>query len=175
MVGLKARLRYSFILLLLFGAQLRAQDCKWIPTDVNPQTLDSLTVIPSTITFPNNKEVLFDFDLKTNSIQFPNITLDSIYICYRTLPFDLHTPKANRILAIYDSTALFKDALQYQESLVIPKREEVFKTSNIARTGSISRRVSFGNRQDVFVNSTLNFQMEGQLSDDVNIRAVITD
>ncbi len=175
MVGLKARLRYSFILLLLFGAQLRAQDCKWIPTDVNPQTLDSLTVIPSTITFPNNKEVLFDFDLKTNSIQFPNITLDSIYICYRTLPFDLHTPKANRTLVIYDSTALFKDALQYQESLVIPKREEVFKTSNIARTGSISRRVSFGNRQDVFVNSTLNFQMEGQLSDDVNIRAVITD
>lgn len=35
--------------------------------------------------------------------------------------------------------------------------------------------MSFGNNQDVFVNSTLNLQMEGKLTDDLNIRAAITD
>lgn len=163
----------SICLFLTLG--LKAQDCRWIKPSNRPQTLDSLTVLPSSITFPKNDSIRFTFDLQNNSISFESIALDSIYICYRTLPYDLHSPRANRTLAIYDSTALFKDALRYQESLVIPKREEIFKTSNIAKTGSISRGVSFGNRQDVFVNSTLNLQMEGQLSENVNLRAVITD
>lgn len=91
------------------------------------------------------------------------------------MPFDLHSTKANKTLDIYDSTALFKDVVLYQQALAIPKREEVISTENIYKTGSISRGVSFGNRQDVFVNSTLNLQMEGQLTENVNLRAVITD
>lgn len=174
-MGLTARqvlfLNLGFLLVL----QLIAQDCKWIKTIDGPQVLDSLTVLPSSIAFPANDSIQFDFDLKTNSIAFRQVSVDSVYVCYRTLPYDLHSPRANRTLAIYDSTALFKDAMRYQEALVIPKREEVFKTNNIAKTGSISRGVSFGNRQNVFVNSTLNLQMEGQLADNVNLRAVITD
>lgn len=174
-MGLKARLVYLSILFLFGAFQLNGQDCKWIKTDTGPQILDSLTVVPSTIQFPDNADVKYNFDLQTNTIIFINPQVDSVYICYSALPFDLHTPKSNRTLSIYDSSALFKDAVQYQKSLVIPKREEVFKTSNIAKTGSISRGVSFGNRQDVFVNSTLNLQMEGQLTENVNLRAVITD
>jgi len=63
----------------------------------------------------------------------------------------------------------------YQQALALPVREEVITTENITKTGSITRGVSFGNRQDVFVNSTLNLQMEGQLTESVNLRAVITD
>jgi len=174
-VGLKARLTCGILLMLLNAGHLLAQDCQWIKPTLAPQVLDSLTIIPSTISFPNQSDIKYSFDLQKNEISFQGVTADSVYICYRTLPFDLHSPRANRTLDIYDSTALFKDALRYQESLVIPKREEVFRTSNIAKTGSISRGVSFGNRQDVFVNSTLNLQMEGQLSDNVNLRAVITD
>ena len=152
-----------------------SQDCRYIEVSKTPQVLDSLTVLPSSIDFPDQESVDYQFDLKTNSISFRGLDLDSIQVCFRTLPFDLHTKKSRRTLNIYDSTALFKDALRYQEALVIPRREEIFSTSNLAKTGSISRGVSFGNRQDVFVNSTLNLQMEGQLSDGVNIRAVITD
>jgi hypothetical protein len=91
------------------------------------------------------------------------------------LPYDLHSKRANKTLAIYDSTALFKDAIRYQQTLALPKREEAFSTQNIQKTGSITRGISFGNRQDVFVNSSLNLQMEGQLSETVNLRAVISD
>ncbi|KYG76064.1 hypothetical protein [Roseivirga spongicola] len=172
--------RWSLVLLLtLIGSALAAQSsseaCKWVKTD-SPQILDSLTVFPESIriTEPDSSQA-FQFDLNTNTISFQNSPFDSVRVCYRTLPFDLHSTKANKTLDIYDSTALFKDVVLYQQALAIPKREEVISTENIYKTGSISRGVSFGNRQDVFVNSTLNLQMEGQLTENVNLRAVITD
>lgn len=169
---------YCISLLLLFASlSLPAQevnpDCKWISTFGKPVMLDSLTVIPESIKI--EEDISFEFNLSKNEITIASTGLDSVLVCYRTLPFDLHTTRSNRTLEIYDSTALFKDAILYQQSLAIPKREEVFQTDGIQKTGSITRGVSFGNRQDVFVNSSLNLQMEGQLTDNVNLRAVITD
>ncbi|HEY9117441.1 MAG TPA: hypothetical protein VIN11_06425, partial [Roseivirga sp.] len=138
--------------------------------------LDSLTVFPESIkVVAPDSSVEFSFNLSTNSISFQSIRFDSVRVCYQTLPFDIHSKRANKTLDIYDSSALFKDAILYQQALAIPKREEIISTENIYKTGSISRGVSFGNRQDVFVNSTLNLQMEGQLTENVNLRAVITD
>src|SRR5690606_34916062 len=54
-------------------------------------------------------------------------------------------------------------------------REEILPSNNLNKSGSLTRGISFGNSQDVFVNSSLNLQMEGQLSDGLNIRASITD
>lgn len=173
-------LRWSFVLLLTLlstvaVAQSSTDKCRWVRANA-PQILDSLTVFPESIrvTAPDSSQT-FHFDLNTNTITFENIRFDSVRVCYRTLPYDLHSKRANKTLDIYDSTALFKDAVLYEQALAIPKREEVISTENIYKTGSISRGVSFGNRQDVFVNSTLNLQMEGQLTDNVNLRAVITD
>ncbi len=150
--------------------------CKWITEFDQPVTLDSLTVYPQSIKISKpDADLKFTFDLNTNTILIPSPGVDSVLVCYRTLPFDLHSRKANKTLDIYDSTALFKDAVLYQQALALPEREEVVSTENITKTGSITRGVSFGNRQDVFVNSTLNLQMEGQLTDNVNLRAVITD
>ncbi|MFY0592694.1 hypothetical protein [Roseivirga sp.] len=166
-------------MLICFTGLLRGQTgelCKWIKTFDEPIILDSLTVYPESIRIKSPvSQVDFKFELSKNTILIPKQGLDSVLVCYRTLPFDLHSPKANKTLDIYDSTALFKDAIRFQQQLALPKREEIITTENITKTGSITRGVSFGNRQDVFVNSTLNLQMEGQLTDNVNLRAVITD
>lgn len=167
------------ILLTLLASAVSAQSnfdqCRWVKTST-VQVLDSLTVFPESIRIAEpDSTTAFNFDLNTNTISFQNSPYDSVRVCYKTLPFDLHSTRANKTLDIYDSTALFKDAVLFQQALAIPKREEVISTENIYKTGSISRGVSFGNRQDVFVNSTLNLQMEGQLTDNVNLRAVITD
>src|SRR5690606_30127751 len=74
----------------------------------------------------------------------------------------------------YDSTALFK-VRRRPASEAFDFREEIFPTTNLNKSGSLTRGISFGNTQNVFVNSSLNLQMEGQLTDDLNIRASITD
>src|SRR4028119_656940 len=43
------------------------------------------------------------------------------------------------------------------------------------KTGSITRGISMGNTQNVFVNSALNLQLEGQLTEDISILAAISD
>lgn len=169
---------FSISLLLLFAslsvtAQEASADCKWISTFGSPVVLDSLTVIPESIRIEEDAQ--FDFNLSRNEITITSAKTDSVRVCYQTLPFDLHSTRSNRTLDIYDSAALFKDAVLYEQTLAIPRREEAFQTDGIQKTGSISRGISFGNRQDVFVNSSLNLQMEGQLTDDLSLRAVITD
>ena len=154
-------------------AQETGAYCKWVNANGQPEVLDSLTVIPESIHIATGQK--FDFKLQTNSITVSDPQADSVQVCFRILPYDLHSGYANRSMTLYDSTALFKDAIRYQQSLALPKREEVFSTEKIQKTGSISRGISFGNRQDVFVNSSLNLQMEGQLTENVNLRAIITD
>jgi hypothetical protein len=68
----------------------------------------------------------------------------------------------------------FQDA-QMADLPAFDFREELFPSTNLYKSGSLTRGISFGNTQNVFVNSALNLQLEGAISDNLNIRASITD
>jgi len=80
----------------------------------------------------------------------------------------------NRNLAKYDTLGYYRDDPYYNRQFQ-NRREELFTSPGITKSGTISRGISVGNNQSVFVNSVLNLQLEGKLTDDVSILASISD
>ncbi|NEM98081.1 hypothetical protein [Pontibacter burrus] len=174
---------------LLAQTPLSNKRCQWLRVTSEPIVLDSMSILPSTIEFfgPKKDQYAFDYNYSTNQFTFTRFpapdsvaidTLgtmralpDSVLICYRVLPLNLTKPAFRRDINQLDMSSFNKGV--YQED--ITQREEIFKTPGLNKTGSISRGISFGNTQNVFVNSALNLQLDGKLTDEISITAAITD
>ena len=174
--------RYAFISILFLVSsaatgQNFGQVCKRMAISAEPNSLDSLSIDPTSIRILGLTDSLADYhyDLSTGKILISGpANLDSVKVCYSVLPFALHRIWQNRSLAQYDSNALFK-ALMVRTTHLGLVKEELFPSEGLSKTGSLTRSISFGNNQSVFVNGQLNLQLEGKITDDLNIRAVITD
>ncbi|PZX55988.1 hypothetical protein LV84_02351 [Algoriphagus ratkowskyi] len=172
-----------WVLILGFFTSVKAQEkCRWVDSEiyVNPTVPDSLSVLEETISITDISGKVYNskYQLNTNTLQvlFENEAKpDSLLICYRTFSIRFDQPIARRtLLSDYDSTAQFKDN-RMAELPAFDFREELFPTTNLYKSGSLTRGISFGNTQNVFVNSALNLQLEGDISDNLKIRASITD
>ena len=163
------RLYSLFFLLLICGFTYSQTNlkCKWIYPASGSNLLDTLIIERTSISVI--PKVTFDFDSKAQTL-FIDSDRDSVLVCYRTLHPDVFP------------TLQFRDISQYEPSRLPTKVSTVKQTeplfdfgSDIQKSGFISRGVTFGNRQNLFVNSTLNLQIHGKISDSMNIEAVITD
>ncbi|MTI21259.1 hypothetical protein E1176_09525, partial [Fulvivirga sp. RKSG066] len=176
---MRASLVISALLLLCFKnlqAQTPGEKCVWIKTYDTWVKVDSLSVLPASarIAGVDSSEYAIEHDLTKGKILVRlSQPADSVELCYQTLGVDLSKQYFNRSLDVYDSNAYFKDPVSPDPLLA--QKNELFTTEGLNKSGSISRGISFGNNQDVFVNSTLNLNLDGKLSDDLNIRASITD
>lgn len=174
---------FFWIVLLGFFASAQAQEkCLWVKsTDfTQPKLLDSLSVLEESIRVSDaqGNSFPFQYDLNTNQLQiiFGELKIpDSVQVCYQTFILRFDQPVAKRtLLADYDSMARFRET-RVLESPTFDFREELFPSTDLYKSGSLTRGISFGNTQNVFVNSALNLQLEGSISENLKIRASITD
>lgn len=180
------------ILLLLTGllpfrgsAQLSSLRDIRIPLQADSVQLDSLSIAPGT------------FQLRTptgNPIDSAAYRLDWVHArlfwnrsseAYRVLSIDSAQVRFRVFSFLFGNTYRHKDRQRIAKGsggavnpfVYEPGAQEpvFFRSQGLQRSGTISRGITFGNNQDVFVNSSLNLQLGGKLSDNVEIVAAITD
>jgi len=170
---------WVFVLLLfpvLSFAQSKHQKCKTIMMTRAEKMLDSLTVIPGSIQFLSDQQILYQYNPNSGSIYFEaGQLMDTISVCYQTIPYQLNKTHQRKSLSDYRAENLYSSEKQAPKLQILDRKEELFPTDNLQKSGSLSRGISFGNTQNVVVNSALNLQLEGKLGEDLNVRASITD
>ena len=165
--------------------------CVWIHLTPGRDTTsfalpDTLTVVPASVSVQGRS---VSYDARTDQYRYvqpgrrlpspepgqPDIVvpgIDSLLVCYRVLPLRLAAPVFRRPRRLLDSLT-FPQRPFGQEDFTV--KEQILNTPGINKTGNLARGISFGNAQNVFVNSSLNLQLEGRLTDNINLTAAISD
>ncbi len=139
-------------------------------------TIDSATVIPETFTIhfaaTGLKPDSSNYHLDNHTLFWHGDLPVAVRIRYRVLPFDLAQP-----LSRLDTLQLQQQETGEEGVFYNPfeKEESLIDFKGLDYTGSFSRGISFGNNQDLVLNSRFNLQMAGQLGDGLEIAAAITD
>jgi len=154
--------------------------CQWIKYQKGKFQIDSLSIVPNSFSIKKapNSELTLWYDFNTNEIEFSQILSenDSIFVCYKVFPFKLNQKYYKRDVEVfYDSSFYYSDEYLDQLPTFSTERNEIFALEGFQKSGNLSRGISFGNTQNVFVNSALNLQLEGNLTKDLKLRAIISD
>ncbi|MBI1184299.1 hypothetical protein GC194_08505 [bacterium] len=140
--------------------------------------LDSFSIVPGTVKIMAGSDSLPHQTYKVNWVEAEiyfktKPTTDSITISYNRFDYKLNKKKYLREYAIINDEMQIKynEMLDRNHTLVsIYKNED-----QLEKTGSISRGVAFGNNQNLSVNSNLDLQLTGNLSEDYNLVATLSD
>jgi hypothetical protein len=142
--------------------------------------IDTLSLVPGSIKIVKANGVVVDSISYTlnygegllilNSSQFRG---ESITISYKAFPYLFSAPLKHKDLNRIKPDLFAKNnPFSYT---IESKSDDIFKMEGLSKTGSISRGISFGNNQDVVVNSNLNLQLSGHLNNNVDILLAATD
>lgn len=99
---------------------------------------------------------------------------DSIAITYKVMPFDFAKESSHKQFERFNK----QDSLARQP--IIYSLQELSKGTNLDLgtmnyNGSFSRGITFGNNQDLVVNSGFNLQLQGRIAGDVEVLAALSD
>jgi hypothetical protein len=165
-----------------FGQSMSNLRHKSISLKADTVTIDTLSISPNSLIVKSGDQIIdtsaFHFDFvhsqiiwKKQTEAYRNLPGDSVTIHYRVFSFLLSKQFQNKQPNLITRGGS-ESPVYYNPGDAQP---EMFRTQGLTKSGSISRGVTFGNNQDVFVNSSLNLQLAGKLSDNVEILAAITD
>ncbi len=141
--------------------------------------IDSLSLIPGSVIIETDKgEIIpsgnyFLNESKSLLIWRKRPVTDSIKISHRIFPLSFTSIAQHKNFDYYNK----RDSLYHSLFIYSPVRgnENIFDLGSMNYNGSFARGISFGNNQDVVVNSNFNLQLAGNLAGDVEVLAAISD
>ncbi len=102
-------------------------------------------------------------------------TVNVIRITYEAYPFAVRRVFQNRTLREVDTDLFIQNEDSIGEQLLENSSSFSFNDSDIQQRGSLSRGIIVGTNQDFALESGLQFELNGQLTDDISINASLTD
>jgi hypothetical protein len=154
---------------------------------------DTLIQLPHQFIIQNSENVLwksdtlkrgndYTFNYTEGKIRFYKVGTffsshtDSLYILkisYQYFPFNIPTEYTHNVVVVKYDTTLRKSVSLIEKSTPITPSE--FFGSNIQKSGSIVRGFTIGSNQDFTLNSGFRMQLSGNLTNDINVTAALTD
>ncbi len=140
--------------------------------------LDTLYILPSTLTITDKKGHVVHpgtFHLEGGQLEWidpPDEEAFPLKLTYRILPFKIDQKTAHLDSSIF--TPLDQNKLMgwYQPA---GSQDDWLDLGAVNSSGSFARSLSFGNNQDLVLNSRFNMQIAGTLGNDVELTAAISD
>ncbi len=138
--------------------------------------MEPFPIVPESIEINSrNTNLKYEYELLEYGLKlFYNDIIDTILITYRTIPIRLNADKS-----LLDSASVNQEdriiLIEQDYTSDIDYSRKLIQSQNLEYSGSFSRGVSFGNNQDVVLNSNFNLQMRGDLGNGLEVRAAISD
>ncbi|MBA3663880.1 MAG: hypothetical protein H0W61_06690 [Bacteroidetes bacterium] len=141
--------------------------------------LDSLSLVPGSVNFKSfpaldslEQPVL---NYKQHALIFRGKKPDSILVAYKRFPFDFEHRYFHR-----NPNTLFTDLSRPNNPYTITytnstRQDFLLQDDGLTKNGNVSRGITFGNNQDVVVNSNLNLQVSGKLTPEIDMVLAATD
>jgi hypothetical protein len=143
--------------------------------------LDTLAIMPGSVfLFDNDGNRVADslfqvIPSKAVLVLAPGLGSNPVTVKYRVLDSDIFLPYYHKIPANLAGKPDRQAVDPFRISSEDMPRGGYYSYSELNKRGSLSRGITFGNNQDVVVNSNLNLQLTGKLSDNLNIVAALSD
>ena len=177
------KLTYLLLFFSIFSQSQTLSNFKSKNLVVNSDTLklDSLSLIPNSVIISSNTQGLISNSLyqvieSKGIIVFDKSLINKeLRISYRSLPVDLEQRSYGSLYNLQVKTDSTGNIQAYQLNSPFTDNSNNYQAEALNKSGYISRGLNFGNNQDVVVNSALNMQLSGQLTEGIKIKASITD
>ncbi|GIV26292.1 MAG: hypothetical protein KatS3mg027_0106 [Bacteroidia bacterium] len=177
------RKRFEIIILWLilnlnYFCQVNTIVSKKILVTKDTIELDSNFIIPNSLRIKSlrGENIIYRWLQNEQKLIFIEHPKDTIIIEYQRILFQWHKEYAHKkITDIRKDLSRPLPPFQFSFSDKSQNKQEDFFSDKLFKNGSISRGITFGNNQDMSVQSNFNLQMQGKLTKDIDIAMVATD
>ena len=168
-----------FLCCISFGsdAQISTLRKKTLPGKIGTYQMDSLSIYPNSFLISCGNDPFgsegFKLDHASGKITILKACSDSLTVSYRVLPMNLGKSYFKR-----DTTLLYSQDKGERDQFLVTNNYSIadaFGGSSLTKKGSISRGVTFGNNQDFGVNSSLNLELAGDVTNNLKLVASVSD
>ncbi len=113
--------------------------------------------------------------LNRKKLKSAGINADSIFCSYKVFPYLFSKTLQHKDNSIVHPTLYNNQSAYVYQVGPNANSNDPFDLGTLSKSGSISRGISFGNNQNMNVNSSLNLQLAGKLTNNVNVQVAATD